>query len=59
LIDRATAGEEILIGRAGKPLVRLAPIEDARPREPGLFKGLAVPDALFAPLPEDELALWE
>ena len=25
LVDRAAAGEEILIGRAGKPLVRLVP----------------------------------
>jgi prevent-host-death family protein len=59
LIDRATSGEEILIGRAGKPLVRLVPVEAAQPRKPGLLKGLAVPDALFDPLPEDEQALWE
>jgi prevent-host-death family protein len=59
LIDRATAGEEILIGRAGKPLVRLVPVADALPREPGLLKGLAVPDALFDSLPEDEQAQWE
>ena len=59
LIDRAAAGEDILIGRAGKPMVRLVSVDDARPRQPGLLKGLAVPDALFDPLPEDELALWE
>ncbi len=59
LIDRATAGEDIVIGRAGKPLVRLVPIEDALPRTPGLLKGLAIPDVLFDPLPDDELALWE
>lgn len=59
LVDRAAAGEDILISRAGKPLVRLVPVEDAVPRQPGLLKGLAVPDALFDPLPEDELALWE
>ncbi len=59
LIDRATAGEEILIGRSGKPLVRLVPVEDALPREPGLLKGLVIPDAFFDPLPEDELAEWE
>jgi hypothetical protein len=40
-------------------MVRLVPVDDARPRQPGLLKGLAVPDALFDPLPEDELALWE
>jgi prevent-host-death family protein len=59
LIDRATAGEDILIGRAGKPLVRLVPVEELRPRVPGLLKGLAVPDALFDPLSEDEQAAWE
>ncbi len=59
LIDRATSGEEILIGRAGKPLVRLVPVEDALPREPGLLKGLVIPDAFFDPLPDDELAEWE
>jgi prevent-host-death family protein len=59
LIDRATAGEDILISRAGKPLVRLVPVEDVGPRQPGLFKGLSVPDALFDPLPQEELADWE
>lgn len=59
LIDRAAAGEDILIGRAGKPLVRLVPVDDVLPRQPGLLMGLAVPDALFDPLPDDELALWE
>jgi prevent-host-death family protein len=59
LIDRAQAGEDIVIARAGKPLVRLVPIEDALPRQPGLLKHLAIPDALFDPLPADELAAWE
>jgi prevent-host-death family protein len=59
LIDRATAGEDILIGRAGKPLVRLVPVDELRPRMPGLLTGLSVPDALFDPLPEDEQAAWE
>jgi prevent-host-death family protein len=59
LIDRATAGEDILIGRAGKPLVRLVPVDDMLPRQPGLLKGLVVPDAVFDPPPADEQALWE
>jgi prevent-host-death family protein len=59
LIDRATAGEDILIGRAGKPLVRLVPVDELRPRQPGLLKGLSVPEGLFDPLPEDEQAAWE
>jgi prevent-host-death family protein len=59
LVDRAIAGEEIVIARAGKPVVRLVPVDGAAPRQPGLLKGLAVPDQLFDPLPEDELAVWE
>ena len=59
LIDRAAAGEDIVIGRSGKPIVRLVPVEDAMPRQPGLLKGLVVPDALFDPLPDDEQDLWE
>ena len=59
LVDRAAAGEEILIGRAGKPLVRLVPVDDIGPRKPGLLKGISVPDALFAPLSDEEAAEWE
>jgi prevent-host-death family protein len=59
LIDRATAGEDIVIGRAGKPLVRLVPVDNLRPREPGLLKGMTVPDAVFDPLSDDEQSLWE
>lgn len=40
LVDRAAAGEEIVIGRAGKPVARLVAY---RPtvgrREPGLWRG--------------------
>ena len=59
LIDRAAAGEDIVIGRSGKPIVRLVPVEDALPRQPGLLKGLVIPDALFDPLPDDEQTFWE
>jgi prevent-host-death family protein len=59
LIDRAAAGEDIVIARSGKPIVRLVPVEDALPRQPGLLKGLVVPDALFDPLSDDELTHWE
>jgi len=59
LVDRAVAGEDIVIARAGKPVVRLVPVDAAVPRRPGLLKGLTLPDDLFDPLPEDELAVWE
>ena len=31
LIERALAGEEVIIAKAGKPLVRLQPVEVAKP----------------------------
>jgi prevent-host-death family protein len=40
LVERALAGEEVIIGRAGKPLVRLVPVPSkAEPRVPGRSKG--------------------
>ncbi len=59
LVDRAAAGEEILIARAGTPIARLVALAAPAPREPGLLRGLAVPDAAFRPLPGDEAGLWE
>ena len=40
LVERALAGEEIIIGRNGTPLVRLVPVrKTAEPRVPGRSKG--------------------
>ncbi len=40
LVDKALAGEEVIIGKAGKPLVKLTPItKDESARVPGRFKG--------------------
>ncbi len=58
LVDAAAAGEEIIIAKAGKPMVRLAPIENLAPRQPGIAKG-RLNDAFFEPLPERELSAWE
>ena len=39
LVERAEAGEEILIGRAGKPVARLLPYKEVKPvRKPGGVK---------------------
>ena len=59
LVDRAAAGENVFIARAGKPVAWLVAVEDAGPRHPGLLRGVTVPDAAFAPHSEDELAAWE
>jgi prevent-host-death family protein len=57
LIERALAGEDIVITRRGKPAVRLVPIEPSRHRrKPGTLKGLfEVTDEFFEPLPDDIL----
>jgi prevent-host-death family protein len=40
LLERAEAGEEIVIGRAGKPIAKLVPYVSPRPkRHFGLLKG--------------------
>jgi prevent-host-death family protein len=61
LIEQALRGEEVVIARGDKPVVRLVPVEAPVPRRRfGSLKGrLEVPDSFFDPLPEDELKLWE
>ena len=40
LIDRALAGEDVVIARAGKPMVRLVPVDSGSVRrEPGAWRG--------------------
>jgi prevent-host-death family protein len=40
LVDRAAAGEEIVIGRAGRPVARLVPFSEQRgARQPGALAG--------------------
>jgi prevent-host-death family protein len=40
LLERVAAGEEVVIGKAGKPVARLVRYEQARPRRvPGRLKG--------------------
>jgi prevent-host-death family protein len=60
LLEEAVAGEEIVIAKAGKPKVRLVPVEDPPKRQIGFMRGISLPDSFFFdPLPEEELALWE
>jgi prevent-host-death family protein len=60
LVERAAAGEEIVIAKAGKPKARLVPVEDPPKRELGFMEGISLPDSFFFdPLPEEELKLWE
>ena len=57
LIERACNGEEIIIARGKKPMVRLVAIREKRvPRKPGALKGkISYTDDAFAPLTDQEL----
>jgi len=61
LIERACRGEEIVIVRGKKPVVRLVAIEDKTgQRKPGALRGkLKVGPEFFEPLPPEELDAWE
>jgi prevent-host-death family protein len=61
LLDKAHAGEEIVLSKAGKPYARLVPLKPgpARKRELGFLKGYHLDESFFDPLPEEELARWE
>jgi len=56
LIERAMAGERIVIAKAGKPKVLLSPIPSSEPRRPGRFAGqIHIHPSFFDPMPEEEL----
>ena len=59
LVERAAAGEEIVIAKAGKPMAKLVPIEVRRPRKSGFLKGQISMADDFDEWPEDILASFE
>ncbi len=61
LVDKAAAGEDVVVSRHGKPLVRITRLENTQRRITfGLLKGrLKVPDDFDAPLPADVLQGFE
>ncbi len=60
LVDRAAAGEEIIIAKNGVPLARLVPLETSPVRRtPGGWEGgVRIADDFDAPLPPDLLAAF-
>jgi len=61
LIEQAERGEEVVIARGKKPVVKLVPVEDAPKKRPfGLYKDEAfeLGPEFFEPLPDDELEAW-
>lgn len=59
LLERAHAGQEIILAKGGKPYARLVPLV-SKPvlRQPGRLPG-RLDDDFDEPLPEEELAAWE
>lgn len=58
LVDGASAGEEIVIAKAGKPKARLVPLEPPKPpRKPGGWEGqIWIADDFDDELPPEVLA---
>jgi prevent-host-death family protein len=61
LVERAEAGEEILIARAGRPVAKLVPLNRGRGRRKlGLLDGkFRIPDDFNKPLPPSILRAFE
>ena len=61
LVDKAASGEDVVVSRNGKPLVRITRLDvPKRPIRFGVLKGKVKITADFdAPLPEDVLASFE
>jgi prevent-host-death family protein len=61
LVEEVSAGEEVVIAKAGKPMARLIPFrQPARRRKLGALAGrFSVPDDFDAPLPPEVLADFE
>lgn len=66
LMERVHAGEEIIVAKAGKPYMRMVPLEPeaVAPRPKRTPGGLEItgyiPDSVwFDPLPDEELDWWE
>lgn len=58
LLARAERGDDIVIARAGVPVVRLQ-LVDGKPRRSFGVMQLDVPGDFDAPLADDELTRWE
>ena len=59
LIERVLQGEEIVIGRAGKPVAKLVPYErSVQPRQGGQWRGQVAIEDNFDELPEEIAAAF-
>lgn len=58
LLEKAHAGEEVIIAKAGKPYARIVPVRQPKSREPGAFRGRISGDIL-GPITDDELSIGD
>jgi len=60
LVEEVLAGEEVIIAKAGKPLVRLVPFQEAKKqRKPGRLKGKIKLAPDFDETPEELIKSFE
>ena len=60
LLERVAAGEEVVIGKAGRPVARLVPYsEPSRRRTPGRWRGRIRVAADFDETPAEVIAAFE
>jgi prevent-host-death family protein len=61
LVDKAASGEDVVVSRNGKPLVRITRLEEAKRRiKFGVLKGkIRIARDFDAPLPDDVVAGFE
>jgi prevent-host-death family protein len=60
LVERALRGEEVIIARAGVPVVRLVPVVGRAKRKLGQWAGqVQMSDDFDAPLSGEDLDAWE
>jgi prevent-host-death family protein len=60
LLERVVAGEEVVIGKAGRPVARLVPyVERREERRPGLWRGKVRIAQDFDATPEEIVAAFE
>ena len=53
LVEAALQGEDVILGRSGKPVARIVPFRDPKKtRSPGGLEGVVVPDDFDDPDPE-------
>ena len=58
LLEKAHAGEEIILAKSGKPYARMVPLNTTKERVPGRYPS-PLSDQFFDPLDDSELSAWE